>query len=228
MNARMLGMLLVGTLAMGGVTEGAQPSVSPPTPGGFTTRQVGGTGTDATTTGVPATTRDNAAQIHGLHFRIQALLKQQKFDEAEAATMELMQRSPGEQYAMFYLRQIQAARAAREAPLKRIIVPSVDFRQASVADVVKFLSDISAELSADKRPISFVLQVPPDFTPATVTLNLRQVPMLDVLRYCTDAAGLSFKIEPHAVVIYRAKPAAPPPAATAGDRTGQPIPPPRP
>ncbi|MBM3889136.1 MAG: hypothetical protein FJ388_08415 [Verrucomicrobia bacterium] len=228
MNARVMVVWLAGALAAGGPGAWAQQVVSPPTPSGFTTRQLGGAGLDVTTTGVPATTRENAAQIQGLHIRIQGLLKQQKYDEAEAATMELMQRNPGDQYGMIYLRQIQAGLAAREAPLKRMIVPTVDFRQASFPDVVKFLSDISGELSPDKRPLSFVLQVPPDYTPAPVTLNLRQVPMLDVLRYCTSVAGLSFKIEPHAVVIYRPKPAAPPPAATTGAGAGVPIPPPTP
>ncbi|MCX7825991.1 MAG: hypothetical protein N2689_10585 [Verrucomicrobiae bacterium] len=228
MNTRMMTAVLAGLLAAGRLSSGAQQVVSPPTPGGFTTRQSGGAGLDVTTTGAPTTTRENAAQIQGLHIRIQGLLRQQKYDEAEAATMELLQRNPGDQYGMLYLRQIQAGRAALEAPLKKMIVPSVDFRQATLADVVKFLSDISAELSADKRPVSFVLQVPPDFTPAPVTLNLRQVPMLDVLRYCTSVAGLSFRIEQHAVVIYRAKPHAPPHAATTGAGAAAPIPPPTP
>jgi hypothetical protein len=73
---------------------------------------------------------------------------------------------------------------------------------------------MSAEHSPDKRPVSFVLSLPPGATVRQVTLSLRQVPLLDALRYTTSIVGLEFRVEPHAVVIYKPQPAAPrPPAA---------------
>jgi type II secretory pathway component GspD/PulD (secretin) len=42
-----------------------------------------------------------------------------------------------------------------------------------------------------------------------VTLNLRSVPLADVLKYVTESAGLRYRVDPHAVVIYQPPPAVP-------------------
>ena len=38
-------------------------------------------------------------------------------------------------------------------------------------------------------------------------MNLRHVPLADVLKYVTESAGLRYRVDPHAVVIYQAPPA---------------------
>ncbi len=183
--------------------------ISPGTPGGFKTRNLGGGADVNATVTPPPVAPSNPALVQTLHARIQGLIRLRRYDEAEAATMELISKDPATQYAQLYLRQIQAGRAAMETPLRQMIVPTVDFREADLTDVVKFLGEVSAEISPDKRPMSFVLQLPPGTTTPRVTLSLRQIPMLDVLRYITGATGVSFKIEPHAVVIYKAQAPAP-------------------
>lgn len=217
LTAVLLGIWVAGVT--GGVV--AQQTVAPPTPGGFVTRGAGG-GVGVTTSSGPAV--NTAGMQQALHARIQSLIRLQRYDEAEAATMELLQRERNTQYAPLYLRQIQAGRAALEEPLRQTIVPEVNFREAAFPDVVKFLGDMSAAHAPNKRPASFVLQVPPGTPLRPVTLNLRQVPLLDVLRYTTTAVGLEFRVEPHAVVIYKPQPAPARSPATATTPPPAPVP----
>lgn len=150
------------------------------------------------------------ALIQTLRMRIDGLMRQRRYDEAEAAAMDLLQRSPNNEHAIAYLRLIQSARVAMEVPLQKLIVPKIEFREATLSDVLGFLHKVSGEISADKKPISFVFHAPPGTTIPTVTLSLHQVPMLDVLRYVTATTGLAYKVEPHAVIIYKPQPQAPP------------------
>jgi hypothetical protein len=187
--------------------------VAPPAPGGFRTRALGGGDVNINVATPPAPI-NNTALIQTLRMRIDGLVRQRRYDEAEAAAMDLLQRSPGDERAIAYLRLIQAQRAALESPLQKMIVPKVEFREAAMPDVLKFLQEVSGSLTADKRPLSFVLQLPAGVPPPTVTLSLQQVPMLDLLRYVTAATGLAYKVEPHAVVISKPQPP-PAPAAPA-------------
>ena len=182
------------------VTAAAQV-VAPPTPRNFKTRGVGGSDVDVN---VATPQQPNStALIQTLRIRVDGLIRQRRYDDAETAALDLLQRSPNDEHAIMCLRMIQAARGAAEAPLQKMIVPKVEFREANLTDVLKFLQEISGGLTADKRPLSFVLQLPPGTTVPAVTLSLQNVPMLDVIRYVTNTAGLSFKVEPHAVVIYK-------------------------
>ncbi len=195
-------------MAGGIFSMAAWAQVAAPTPRGFGTRNLGG-GSDVNT--APTTpTGNNTALLQTLCWKVEGLLRQQHYDEAEVATMDLLQRFPNDEHPSSYLRQIQNARLAMEAPLRNMIVPKVEFREATLSDVLGFLHQISGELAADKKPLSFVFQAPPGAVLPTVTLNLNNVPMLDLVRYITAAAGLTYKVEPHAVVIYKPQP---PPAA---------------
>ncbi len=186
--------------------------VSPPTPRGFATRNIGSSSDINANVTVPQPS-NNTALIQTLRMRIDGLMRQRRYEEAEAAAMDLLQRSPSDDHAITYLRLIQASRLALEAPLQKMIVPKVEFREAALSDVLSFLQKMSGELAADKKPLSFVFQAPAGTPLPPVTLSLHEVPMLDVIRYVTAATGLSYKIEPHAVVIYKQQ--APPPAPVA-------------
>ncbi len=180
--------------------------VSPPTPRGFSTRNLGG-GADVNANPAPAP--NNTALIQALRMRLDGLMRQRRFDEAETASLELLKISPTDEHALNSLQQIQAARETALIPLKRMIVPALEFREAALPDVLKYLQEISAGLAADKKPVSFVLQLPPGTTTPLVTLNLHNVPMLDVIRFVTAVTGLAFKVETYAVVIYKQPPPAP-------------------
>lgn len=92
--------------------------------------------------------------------------------------------------------------------LEEIIIPEVNVRDTTIADVIDFLQAESQKHVGHKTAINFVWQAPEGAKTAKVTLNLRSVPLTDVLKYVTESAGLRYRIDPHAVVIYKPLPAA--------------------
>jgi general secretion pathway protein D len=110
------------------------------------------------------------------------------------------------------------------ARLNRIIVPRIDFRDATVRQAVSFLQQQSRTLeegAGDQSGINIVLKLPTTSSalpPATdefgetaatpaapsdsrITLSLTNVPLYEALRYVATLAGLKVKVEPFAVSI---------------------------
>jgi general secretion pathway protein D len=113
------------------------------------------------------------------------------------------------------------------ARLNRIIVPRVDFRDATVRQAISFLQQRSrdldtAEADPEQRGVNIVLKlpavsapppaglevegeaagVPPAYSPdSRITLNLANVPLYEALRYVATLSGLKVKVDPFAVSI---------------------------
>jgi tetratricopeptide (TPR) repeat protein len=90
--------------------------------------------------------------------------------------------------------------------LKAIRLPSVKFQGASVEEAIEFLRMKGRDLDETERDltrkgVNIVLK--PNDTPstATITLDLRDVPMEEALRYVTELAGMKYKVENNAVVV---------------------------
>lgn len=108
--------------------------------------------------------------------------------------------------------------------LNRIIIPRVDFRDATVRQAVAFLQQRSrdldtSEMDPERRGINIVVKLPTASTPPPaalevegeavaapalsganrITLNLSNVPLYEALRYVATLAGLKVKVEPFAV-----------------------------
>jgi len=154
------------------------------------------------------------------------------YDEAEVRCKQILAQKPDQPTVKQLLTEIEEkrAQAARSMPgvelrrqLETLIVPEVKLREAVVADVIEFLRAESKKLLGDKNEINFIWQVPPDRPVPKITLSLRNVPMLDVIRYVTEFSRLSYRIDSHAVVIYVPEGAEPAKAAPApGGQHGQP------
>lgn len=133
------------------------------------------------------------------------------YDEAVTRCRQILEQNPGQPTVKELLLEIQAQRAQinRAVPgaqlkqeLSGLIIAELNVRDAAVADVIEFLRDESRRLTAGKGEINFVWQVPPGQTLPKVTLNLRNVPMLDIIQYVTTLARLSYRVDARAVVIY--------------------------
>ena len=114
--------------------------------------------------------------------------------------------------------------------LNQIVFPELNFREAVVGDVIRFLSDESRKLDTPSHAgVNMVIstgiagggetpttpQPAPEAQPAQpttptapvvegpprISLNLRNIPMIDVLRYVTQLANLKYRIDSSAVVI---------------------------
>jgi hypothetical protein len=85
---------------------------------------------------------------------------------------------------------------------KAIILPRLDFRDATIVEAIDFLRKKSAELDPDKKGINFVASIPPSFAPVKINLTLQNVSLLDVVKHITKIAGLGFTAQENALVIH--------------------------
>jgi general secretion pathway protein D len=90
--------------------------------------------------------------------------------------------------------------------MQQIIFPQVQFAGASVEEAVEFLRIKSRdydtiERDPTKRGVNLIIK--PGAAPSTaqITLDLKDVPMSEALKYITDLGGMRFKVEPYAVVV---------------------------
>jgi hypothetical protein len=147
------------------------------------------------------------------------------YDEAELRCRKILEAQPDQLSAQRLLKEIQEKRKATgpesavglRLRLEKMVLPEVNVREAAPQDVIAFLQDKATQLSPKDSPVNFVWQVAGDKPLPKVTLSLRQVPLLDVIRYVMELTGLRYRVDAHAVVIYRPEPtpAAAKPNATA-------------
>jgi hypothetical protein len=145
-----------------------------------------------------------------------ALERMGRYDEAEARCIQFLQQNPNDATAQRLLIDVEELKHPRNpradlgGQLDAIIIPEVNVHEVGVADVIEFLRTESQKVSGAERPINFVWQAPENLKTAKVTLALRNVPLAAVLKYVTDSAGLRYRVDPYAVVIYQPEPTATP------------------
>jgi len=95
--------------------------------------------------------------------------------------------------------------------LNSIIIPSINFNNASIEDAIRFLSQQSKTLDTsepdpNKRGVNFILRLPSPAAGETadspkITLRLQNVPLSVVLQNICDAVNLSYTVDDFAVTI---------------------------
>jgi hypothetical protein len=140
----------------------------------------------------------------------------------------ILRLDPHNRTAQSYMRRIVADEAQQnvgkappnstQATLSKLILDKVDFREATLEDVLDFLRKKGTQLGGGKVAINFVQQIDEPMRTAKITLSLQQVPFSEVLRYIGELVGAQFVYEPYAIVMKpKGSPAsanaAPPPPA---------------
>ena len=115
---------------------------------------------------------------------------------------------PQHQQARNYLKMIAAAETKSgrsgvlEKQLSALIIPKVEFREATFGTALNYLRTLAEKESEGKVKVSFVVQMPAAFVETqTVTLNVTNIPFTEVLRYLGDLAGVQFVIERYAIIV---------------------------
>jgi hypothetical protein len=107
--------------------------------------------------------------------------------------------------AIGYLRQIAVKEAEGggnpERSLSRLIVPSVQLREAEFSAVLDALKKQVATLSGGKQAANFVVQLPEAQTKIPITLSLTNVPFTEVLRYLGALANATFTFDKYAILV---------------------------
>lgn len=92
---------------------------------------------------------------------------------------------------------------AIDQKLKSMIIKDLVFTDASIEDAAGALAAKSKELDTDaaKLGVSFIVKPEAASTAKPFSLNLRNIPLEDALRYITKLANVKYKVEEFAVVI---------------------------
>lgn len=90
--------------------------------------------------------------------------------------------------------------------MSKIIFPTVQFAGASVEEAVEFLRIKSKdydnfERDPAKKGVNLIIKPGSAPSTATISLDLKDVPMSEALRYITELGGMKYKVEPFAVVV---------------------------
>lgn len=174
-------------------------------------------------TNATATVKLSDDQLGDLLQQATRLARVGLYDEAETRCRQILEQKPDQPTVKQLLLEIQEKRSpiTRRSPgaeltrtLGNLIIPELIVREANPADVIERLRDESRKLTGGKGEINFVWQVPPGRALSKVTLNLKNVPMLDVIRYVTTLARLDYRVDSRAVVIFLAEPESGAPAGS--------------
>ena len=90
--------------------------------------------------------------------------------------------------------------------MNKIIFPTVQFQGATIEEAIEYLRVKSRDLdtftdASGPKGFSIILRTGDAPSNARISLDLKDVPMSEVLRYVTELAGMKYKVEPHALVI---------------------------
>jgi hypothetical protein len=156
-----------------------------------------------------APTEERSPDVQAIAF----LQRVGRYDEAEARCLRILEQRPDDQTFKRLLAQIQDERRLRNSSgdlshdLGGVVIGEMNVHEARLADVIDFLRAESETLTTNKATINVVWEAPEDSKDTKITLSLRAVPLAVALKYATEMAGLRYRIDRYAVVIYKPMPA---------------------
>ena len=93
---------------------------------------------------------------------------------------------------------------AMEEKLKSIIIPNLEFQDASLKDALEFLKHSSAEHN-DGKQINFIMVGIPDDLHLKVTMSVKSIPLFQCIRYISEITGTNYRIDEFAVAVGNVK-----------------------
>ncbi len=100
--------------------------------------------------------------------------------------------------------------AAKKSPLQTkldtIVIPQIQFSDATLEEAVAFLRQKSADLDTattdpNQKGVNIILKASAQSKTARITLNLKDVPMSELLRYVTELSQTKFQVAPFAILV---------------------------
>lgn len=111
--------------------------------------------------------------------------------------------------AINFIKLIKSTKGAvnlKSLPIERqvasIIIPQIQFRDATLGSAVDYLRKSVDRQSGGKVAVNFVVQLPQEqINTQTVTLALNQVPFTEAVRYLASVANLDVEYQKYAIVL---------------------------
>ncbi len=91
-----------------------------------------------------------------------------------------------------------------EARIKAIMIPTLDFRDANIMDVVLFLSETCRRLDSNGKGVNMLLLGMGDSYDAegnSITISIRDMSLYDALQYIAEMAKLKIEVQSSAIAI---------------------------
>jgi hypothetical protein len=135
------------------------------------------------------------------------------YETASSLFQAVLASDPKNQAAQNYMRMIQAQQkngSTLPANLKKVILPKVEFNDASPKEAFEFVAQQVQKQTGGKQTVNVVWMVP-EGQEKKITLKLQSIPAFEALRYIGDAAGLQLEYDTFAVKV---KPVDPSTAST--------------
>lgn len=90
--------------------------------------------------------------------------------------------------------------------MNKIIFPTVQFQGATIDEAIEYLRVKSRDLdtftdASGVKGVNIILRTGDAPSNASISLDLKDVPMSEALRYITELAQMKFKVEAHAVLV---------------------------
>lgn len=83
-----------------------------------------------------------------------------------------------------------------------LIIPSIELRNASLAQTVEYLQTKGRELDPEKKGLNFIVKAPPSHAGLIISLTLKNIPIGEAARYAAELAGLKLTITENALVFH--------------------------
>ncbi len=121
---------------------------------------------------------------------------------AKNLLLQVLAADPGNRAAAANLRRIEMAAASQgglKSRTEALIVPKVDFHDASLTSVLDYLPTLAAQ---QKGSLNIVRMFPKEYgDEKKITLQLASVPMSSVLEYVAHLGGVTVEYQKSAVVV---------------------------
>ncbi len=82
-----------------------------------------------------------------------------------------------------------------------IILPKVEFQDASLDEALEFLRIKSKDLDPEKKGINIIVVKPKESGGASVSLELKDIPLIEALRYVAELSGLELRFDEHSAIL---------------------------
>ncbi|MDF1825347.1 MAG: hypothetical protein P1U68_11935 [Verrucomicrobiales bacterium] len=137
------------------------------------------------------------------------LYNQKDYTAALQKFEQVLRAKPTYVYARNYIGKCKAAIASgagqkndTEAQIARILIPEINLTDAPIGDVLLYLSSRAEELTGGKLVPNFIYEGTSEQRQNTlISINLRNVPMTEAIRYIGQLSRSDFRYEAHAIVV---------------------------